>query len=70
MLYFSLNLDCYLFSNYKCMITLTMLLHSFQDDETPASLLKLAAILLKNELVQLDTLYPHVSTNLPMQFRK
>ncbi|XP_060572351.1 THO complex subunit 2-like isoform X2 [Ruditapes philippinarum] len=32
----------------------------FKDDETPMSLFKLAALLMKNELVQLDTLYPHL----------
>ncbi|XP_052792425.1 THO complex subunit 2-like isoform X2 [Mya arenaria] len=32
----------------------------FKDDETPSSLFKLAAILLKNDLVHLETLYPHL----------
>ena len=33
----------------------------FQDEETPSTLYKLAALLLKNDLVELDNLYPHVS---------
>ncbi|KAL4230734.1 THO complex subunit 2 [Mactra antiquata] len=32
----------------------------FKDDETPGTLFKIAALLLKNELVQLDVLYPHL----------
>jgi hypothetical protein len=37
------------------------LCYNFQDEETPASLYKVAALLLQHSLIDLETLYPHVS---------
>jgi len=49
----------------KCIDECSLLSHCvLQDDETPVSLTKLAALLLKHNLVNLETLYPHVRTQL------